>query len=62
MHTSRTRLMMLYFLMSPCSSASRMCCAVSSFMITALVIHLIFSVVLDVEWGHVSSFTGISSE
>lgn len=54
--------MMLYFLMSLRSSSSRMRCAVSSFMITAPVIHLIFSAVLDVAWGHVSSFTGISRE
>lgn len=60
--TLRSRLTSLYVLMSLRSSSSRMCRAVSSFMITAPVIHLIFSVVLDVEWGHASSFTGISRE
>lgn len=30
--------------------------------ITALVIYLIPSLVLEVEWGHVGSFTGISGE
>lgn len=36
-----------------------LCCFIA---ITALVIYLILSLVLEVEWGHVSSFTGISGE
>lgn len=36
-----------------------LCCFI---VITALVIYLILSPVLEVEWGHVGSFTGISRE
>lgn len=36
-----------------------LCCFI---VITAPVVYLIHSVVLEVEWGHVGSFTGISGE
>lgn len=64
-HTLHIRLMILFFPFK-CSSGSTvqagcvlLCCFI---VITALVIYLILPLVLEVEWGHVGSFTGISRE
>lgn len=65
-HTLRGRLMILLppdvALAHQCihhAGCALLCCFI---VITAPVVYLIHSLVLEVEWGHVGSFTGISGE